>query len=123
MEEIERMTMHDENPRDAKLWLAYEVVKLYRREQAAAKAREAWVKTFSKKEVPGEMGEIKVKRGTTLLEVVRAAGVSSNSEAMRLFAQGAVKQNGKTAPDPKALAADSDILKIGKKKFVRISLV
>lgn len=108
------------NPRDQKLALAETIVAWLHSPVAAAKAREAWIKTFSKKEMPSEMEKIKVKRGATLLDAVRAAGVASNSEAMRLFAQGAVKQNGVVVKDHKKTAAHGDVLKIGKKKFVKI---
>jgi len=122
MEEVELAVTRDGNPRDAKLWLATEVVKLYHAEQAAARAREAWIKTFSKKETPEEMGGVRVKRNATLLQAVRAAGITSNSEAIRLFAQGAVKKNGAVIRDPKTPAATGDVLKIGKKKFVRVAI-
>ncbi|MFH0806230.1 MAG: tyrosine--tRNA ligase [Candidatus Brennerbacteria bacterium] len=122
IEDIEKMMERDGNPRDAKLSLAYEVVKLYHNQKAAAKAREEWIRTFSKKETPNNVDTVKVKQGATLLEAVRAAGVGSNSEAVRLFSQSAIKRNGETARDPKIEIRDGDILKIGKKKFVKVRI-
>lgn len=110
------------NPRDQKLALAEAIVAWLHSPAAAAKARENWINTFSKKETPDEMGTVRVKKGSTLLETVRAAGVSSNSEAMRLFAQGAIKRNDEVVRDPKNPAVDGDVLKIGKKKFVKIKI-
>lgn len=111
------------NPRDQKLELSETIVAWLHSSAAATKARETWIKTFSKKETPEEMEEIKVKRGATLLETVRAAGIQSNSEAMRLFAQGAVKQNSTITTDPKKTVAHGDVLKIGKKKFVKVRVI
>jgi len=123
MGDIEKMLGRDGNPRDTKLSLATEIVKLYHSEKIAVKARETWIKTFSKKETPSEMETVRIKKGTTLLEVVRAAGISSNSEAMRLFAQSAIKRNNTVAQDPKKSAIEGDVLKIGKKKFVKVLVV
>lgn len=108
------------NPRDQKLELAETIVAWLHSSAAAKKAHEAWVKTFSKKETPSEMGEVRIKHGATLLEAVRAAGIQSNSEAMRLFAQGAIKRNNAVIHDSKTPAVEGDVLKIGKKKFVKI---
>lgn len=110
------------NPRDQKLTLAEAIVAWLHSPAAAAKARENWIKTFSRRELPSEVEEVRVARGATLLEAVRAAGISSNSAAMRLFAQGAVKQNGTVIRDPKWLAHNGDTLKIGKKTFVKIKI-
>lgn len=110
------------NPRDAKLTLAETIVAWLHSPPAAAKAREAWIKTFSKKEAPSELDKVNVKLGATLLHAVRAAGVTSNSEAMRLFTQGAIKRNDTVVRDPKAPIANGDVVKIGKKKFVRVKV-
>lgn len=111
------------NPRDQKLVLAETIVARLHSPTAAAKAREVWVKTFSKKETPENVDEVQVAKGATLLDAVRAAGIQSNSEAMRLFAQGAVKQNGTAVKDPRKNVAHGDVLKIGKKKFVKIRVL
>ncbi|MCX6712370.1 MAG: tyrosine--tRNA ligase, partial [Candidatus Vogelbacteria bacterium] len=47
------------NPRDYKMKLAYELVKFYHGEVPAEKAQKYFIKTFSQKETPDEMPEIK----------------------------------------------------------------
>lgn len=55
-----------------------------------------------------------------MLEVLIAAGVPSKSEARRLIEQGAIKVNGEVVKNPNETRKDGDIVKIGKKEFVKI---
>ncbi|MCL4404024.1 tyrosine--tRNA ligase [Patescibacteria group bacterium] len=118
--DIRRLAQTD-NPRDAKLALAFELTRTYYGEKEAAKAKENWIKTFSKKETPEDVRELRMEsRELRMLEVLIAAGVQSKSEARRLLEQGAVKVNGTVVKDPNEPRRDGDIVKIGKKEFVKI---
>lgn len=120
MEKIQKLGKM-KNPRDAKLILAEAVVSLYHSPAAAQKAREEWVRVFSKKETPEEIQELpSTPRGTAILEEIRISGVSSKSETMRLLRQGAIKINDSVEKNAERKTQDGDILKVGKKKYFRI---
>lgn len=108
-----------ENPRDAKLRLAFEIVKMYHGDKEAIKAREEWNRVFSKGELPSEMEEVESK-GILMQTAVIAGIVPSNSEFKRLVEQGAVKINDEIVKDWQTKDKPGDVVQIGPKKFVRI---
>lgn len=117
IEEIKR-----ENPRDAKMKLAYEIVKIYRGEKKAKEAEEDFVNTFQKKEIPNEIEEIKGTGNLGGILILKKI-VPSMSEWRRLIKEGAVKRikdhKEEKISDPKTEATPG-IYKIGKRKFVKI---
>lgn len=111
-------------PYESKILLGETIVQMYHGEKAAKRAKENFVKTFSKKETPSEI-EIKMvspdtlSSGTTAtLTAIMAA--KSNSEARRLIDQGAVKVDGKTVKDPNEKRKDGDVVKVGKHRFFKL---
>ncbi|MBU0458802.1 tyrosine--tRNA ligase [Patescibacteria group bacterium] len=111
------------SPREAKARLAYEIVTLYHGEKAATKAAEAFDKVFKDKENPDDMPEVKVKKGTALIDVlVENKLVTSKSETRRLIEQGGVKLNDKAIGSIKA-EAEEGIYKVGKRKFIQIKII
>jgi tyrosyl-tRNA synthetase len=121
LQEIEEMTKM-ENPRDAKLKLAFEITRIFHGENEAQKAQEYFVNTFSKKEISlDDMEELKVAVGDRLIDVlVKAKLAESNADAKRKIKQGGVSVDSKKIADiSMAVTAevDSKILKVGKKEF------
>ena len=123
LDEIKNI-LEQENPRDAKMRLALEIVKIFYGEDAAQKAERHFIKTVQKKETPDDIDEIKIKAGEyaplellTLLELA-----SSKNDAKRLIEQGAVKINNKILTDwrEKIAVKDSDIIKVGKRRFIKL---
>lgn len=114
-------TLH---PRDAKMYLAREIVKLYHGEAAAYQAEAEFRKVFQEREIPTEIPEVTVKESRMWLPklLVYAGLAPSTSEARRLIMQGAVKMNGTRIEDPEAeLEIVSDaVLQVGKRKFARL---
>ncbi|MFA4817145.1 MAG: tyrosine--tRNA ligase [Parcubacteria group bacterium] len=113
------------NPRDAKLDLAQEIVKIYHGEEAAEKAKEYFVNTFSKRETPADIAEIKVETDTTSLVdfIVLSGNAKSKSDARRKIEQGGVEIDGQKITDAKIFLDkkyNGSTLKIGKLGFVRI---
>ncbi|HNW71402.1 MAG TPA: tyrosine--tRNA ligase [Candidatus Paceibacterota bacterium] len=110
------------NPRDLKMKLAYEIVKIYHGEKKAKEAEENFIKTFQKKEIPDNLEEIKADHGLGNTLVINKI-VSSMSEYRRLIEEGAIKKlsDNKEAKitDTKA-EADKGIYKVGKRRFVKI---
>lgn len=114
-----------ENPRDAKLVLAQEIVKIYHGEVEAEKAKEYFIKTISNKETPDEVAEVKVEKDEIkLVEFLVLAGLAnSNGEARRKIEQGGLEINEVRESDwQKVLtkADDGAIFKVGKFGFAKI---
>lgn len=112
------------NPRDAKLRLAEEIVKLYHGDDEATKAVTYFVETFSKNQIPEQVPELKVSEGITLIEMMVAAHLAtSKGEARRKVEQGGVSCDDQKLVDPNlALTVEyqNKVLKVGKKDFVKI---
>jgi tyrosyl-tRNA synthetase len=112
------------NPRDAKVRLAKEIVKLYHGEAEAEKAERYFVETFSKGHVPEEVREISVKEGAKLIEVLVEAGLAeSKGDARRKAEQGGVTVDGEKLNADMVLEAEKfqgKVMKVGKKDFVKI---
>ncbi|HAZ37367.1 MAG TPA: tyrosine--tRNA ligase, partial [Clostridiaceae bacterium] len=116
------------NPRDIKMNLAREIVKLYHGEKAAMEAEEFFKTVFQKGEIPDDIDKVEVtdeelnESNDAVICVIRKAGFSpSNSEARRLIKQGGVKINGEAVSDSSAVKLHSeDILQVGKKRMAKI---
>jgi tyrosyl-tRNA synthetase len=121
MSEIEKVKQA--NPRDAKMRLAFEIVKIYHGEKKAKEAEENFVKTFQKKEIPDEMEEIKAGAGELLSEVlVKNKVLSSKGEWRRLVLENAIHDlgNNTNITDVNLKVSENLTLKIGKKRFVKV---
>jgi tyrosyl-tRNA synthetase len=111
------------HPRDVKMKLAREIVDIYYGEEAVKPAEDAFKQVFQQQEMPTDMPDFVVQTGSTLVAIMRDAGlVKSNSEARRL-----VKQKGVRLDDVVVDAADEEIeikaptvLRVGKRRFVRL---
>ncbi len=113
-------------PRDQKLRLAFEIVKLYHGEKKAKLAEREFLKIFVKKDLPSKIPEFKVlPKEVLLIELLKKTGLaSSKSEAKRLILQGGVKFNQKKISDPffKFKPKEGDIIQVGKRKFLKLGL-
>ena len=66
------------NPRDQKMKLAYEIVKIYHGEKKAQEAQENFENTFTKGGVPDNVLEIKAKDGIKLIDVLLSEKIVSS---------------------------------------------
>lgn len=113
------------NPRDCKLLLAKEITTLYHGAQEAEMAERFFVDTFTNKTVPEQAEALPVvlEQGT-LFDCVRplvtAGLVGSGGEFRRLIAQGGVQKNGVRVESLDEVVQSGDILRVGKRKFVRV---
>ncbi len=114
-----------ESPRNAKVFLAQEIVRLYHGDEAADAALADFEQKFVKKEIPDDMPEFSVSEETGILDIIVSvcAFASSNSDARRLVQQGAVTLDGEKITDPKAMISitGSQVLKAGKRKWARLN--
>lgn len=113
------------NPRDIKLKLAKEIVRIYHGEKEAEKTEEYFVNTFSKKETPDEIREVRIEKGEVgLLDfLVLAETAKSKGDARRKIEQGGVEINGEKITDWKTVLSKKDsgaVVKVGKIHFVKI---
>lgn len=118
------------NPRDAKLRLAEEIVKMYHGTDEAQKSVRYFVETFSKGQIPENILEHKVRWSEELncyeniLDYIIGTGfASSRGEARRKIEQGGVYIDGVRTVEVRVLSPDTDsgkVLQVGKKDFVRI---
>ncbi len=115
------------NPRDAKLQLAREIVRMYNGEKKADKAREYFVSTFSQREIPKDISEVSAKPGMKLTEFLVISGnAKSLGDARRKIEQGGVEIDGKKIEDWKMILKkeqDGIVLKIGKFRFVKVKFI
>ncbi len=108
------------NPRDIKMKLAFEIVRIYHPEKNANSAQEHFIKTFIKKEAPSDMPEFKPKEYNIILILVESGLVLSKSEARRVLAHGGVKIDGEKIKDVSYIVSSQSILQKGKVKFLKI---
>lgn len=124
IEEIKKsLTDSKNNPRDFKMKLAYEMVKINHGEVAAKEAQEYFVKTIQNKEIPDEVMPSQAWLGSLVNLMVEEKLASSKSDARRKIEQGGVEIDGKKVEDIKAeITSDMDgkILKVGKRDFRKI---
>lgn len=123
--EIEEELKSGRNPKDIKLELAHTITSLYHSAEDTQKAREFYDVAFSKKAIPEDIPDLVIDdQADKLIDVipllVKAGFAPSGSEFRRMFTQGGIQINGEKADDLGAVLASGDVLKIGKKKFVKI---
>jgi tyrosyl-tRNA synthetase len=111
------------NPRDIKMRLAYEIVRICTYEKSAQNAEETFVTTFQKREVAEHIPETNSK-GRTLEEIFLDEHlVSSKADLRRLAEANAVIDFETKVPlDSSEIkgAARPGIYKIGKNRFIKI---
>lgn len=119
-----RLSAGELHPRDAKMYLAREIVKLYHGEEAAWKAEAEFRKVFQERELPDDIPEVEVSEGRAWVPrlLVRCGLAPSTSEARRLILQGAVKVDGIRISDPEAELdiIPGTVIQVGKRKFARL---
>lgn len=113
------------NPKDLKVKLAKEIIKIYYSQSAAYNAEKEFERVFKRKKLPSKIKEIKIaKKEIHISELlVGLRLVSSKSEAKRLIEQNAVKIDGSLKNDWKEIIKIKKgmVVKVGKRKFAKIS--
>lgn len=129
MEEIKKIEEElgaGANPMEAKKKMAFEIVKLIKGEEAAKKAQEYFINTFSKKETPETVSPIVATIGDTMVDIMVKSGLAqSKSDARRKIEQGGVSLDGEVMKDFQYAVKETDdgkILKVGKREFRRIEV-
>jgi len=117
------------NPRDVKFELATELVARFHGEQAAARAQAEFVARFTDKALPTDLPLLQLMAesdGLRLPHALKEAGLaSSNGEANRKLAEGAVRIDGERVTDRETrlpIGAEH-ILQLGPRRFARVRIV
>lgn len=123
IESIKSALASGTNPKDFKVKLAKEIVKMIHGAEAAEKACESFENTFSKGEVPEDIQELNLSKDSLIKESLIQAGiVSSNADWRRLVEGNAVSvvETEEIIKDPFVKAEKEMTLRIGKKRFVKM---
>jgi len=112
------------NPRDFKMKLAFEMVRINHGKKEAQKAQERFKKVFSKKELPDEAVPSLAPPETAIIDIMVSAGLAgSRADAKRKIEQRGVEIGDRLVTDIKAKVKsgmNGKILKVGKKNFRKI---
>jgi tyrosyl-tRNA synthetase len=109
------------NPKEIKVRLAKEIVKMYHSEEEAEKAAEEWENTFSRGEFPENAPVVEANKEIKIGDALVEKGIiESKSEFRRLIESGAVSEYPDIKiTDPNALVEKDRKIKVGKKIFVQ----
>jgi len=124
-----REVLEGRNPRDIKVALALEIVERFHGRDAAQTALADFEARFRAGGVPEDMPELRVTAvdgSIPVVQILKQAGLTaSTSEAARLIRQGGVKLNGEKVSEDtlKLVLGTHGVLQIGKRKFVRVTIV
>lgn len=117
------------HPRDAKMNLAQNYVRMFHNEEAGVSAKNHFVTVFQQRALPDDIQEVVLDESVLengqigLIKLVMTLGfATSTSEARRSIQQGALKINEQKHDDVNASIelADGDIVQVGKRKFAKI---
>ncbi|MGA7564374.1 MAG: tyrosine--tRNA ligase [Desulfobaccales bacterium] len=117
-----------QHPRQVKEELALELVGRYHGKEAALEASRQFARIFRDKGLPEEIEEVDLKAAGLKLWLPKAmvdAGLAAGtSEARRLITQGGVQVDGEKVTDAnlELAAGNSYLLKVGKRRFKRVTL-
>ena len=112
------------NPMKLKRELARRIVTLYHGENMAIEAENHFNQVTVSKGIPDDIDDYQLKEDDLLVNIIADSGLlNSKSEARRMIKQSAVKIDGETVTDihHKITTSDSFILKVGKRKFLKVS--
>ena len=127
LEPIEEALKAGANPRDYKLLLARTITALYHTCQETEAAEEYFRQAFTRKEIPQDIPELFIMTDKGVLMdaapfLVKEGLTASNGELRRLLAQGGVSLNGTKVSAPDTPIKNGDVLKLGKKRFVKLMM-
>jgi tyrosyl-tRNA synthetase len=112
------------HPRDAKMALAREIVEAFYGAEEAREAEDAFRRIFQQGDVPEDMPEHTLTAGESILDLlVKTKLASSRSEGRRLIEQRGVRLGDEVVEDPNRVIelVEPAILRVGKRKFLRIT--
>lgn len=124
IKKIEEQIKNGENPMQFKKKLAFEVVRHLNSEETAQKAQSEFENIFQKKQKPREVNKIKIdNQSQNIIDLLAENNlVASKSEAKRLLQSGAIEIDSQPLAKNHYKFKDGQIIRVGKKQFVKITL-
>jgi tyrosyl-tRNA synthetase len=128
IDKIKQQLSEGENPRNIKFKLAEIITALYHSEEDLQKAVSYYEAAFRKKSTPEDIPTMILAIGKetindTIPQLVAMGFVKSRSEFLRLLKQGGIRLNEEKIgeDDLSSVLFNNDVLKIGKKIFVKVN--
>jgi len=123
IEKVRKRLENGENPRDIKFELAKIITSLYHSQEELKEAIVFYNTAFSKKAIPDNIPSLNFT-GSNLRDIIddllKDKYIPSKKEFNRLLEQGGVQLNGEKIKDLDTTLKEGDVLKIGKKKFLKL---
>jgi len=120
---------NNENPRDIKMELAFEITKLYCGENEAKEAKKRFIDVYQKNLTPDDVDILILEEGNGNLEeniidaLLNTAKFQSKSEIRRLIKQGGVKWNDEKVSTLNDIEfREENVLKVGKRHMFKIQI-
>lgn len=120
---IKKSLDEGENPRNIKMKLSKEIVKLYHGEEEAKESEKRFIEIFQKGNIPNDILTVKAASNEfNLMKILTQNSlVQSKKEVRRLIEQGGIKINDIRILELENIKLDEEmIIQIGKKKFIKI---
>lgn len=114
-----------ENPRDVKLELAHEIVRMYHTSEDADKARDKWLETVSSNKIADDVPVVELSSDNPMLVdlAVTLDPTMSKSQARQLIEAGGMRLDGKkVSGDDQASLKQGSVVQLGKKRAYKINL-
>jgi len=118
--EYEKELEGDINPRDIKMKLGHEVVRMYHGDEDADNAVEYFVNTFTKHKTPDEVEEFKTEDYNIVSILVDSGLCSSKSDARRTIEGKGVKVNEVVIEDVSQVVESESVVQKGKINFIKV---
>lgn len=122
---IKRRLESGENPRDLKLELAHEIVRMYHTMEDADKARNKWFETVSSNKIAEDVPVVELSSNNLMLVnlAVTLDSSMSKSQARQLIEAGGMRvDDKKVSGNDQASLKQGSIVQLGKKRAYKISL-
>lgn len=123
VKKIKQSLESGQNPRDAKMKLAFELVGLIYSQEAAKKAQENFKTIFQNKEKPQDIQETETKTSLLIDLLVETNLTKTKSEARRVIQEGGLKVDDKKITDIETVLEKGDhLIQKGKRHFVKVTI-
>lgn len=120
LDKIEKDFNSGVNPRDLKMSLANNIVRMYHGEKAEEEARNAFVKTFQSGDIPEDIKTIAPSAYDIMTVLTESGLCDSRSDARRQIEQGGVRINKKKIDSLSEQTKPGDVVQKGSRFFVKV---
>ncbi len=123
IKELESKMANGENPRNMKVRLGYEIVRIYHGEKFAKNAQEEFDNVFKNKEKPKDIEKVNLTNDANIINVlVNFKLVLSKTEARKMIEQNAVTINDEKIKDQNFVfkSGEKYLVQVGKRRFLEI---